>query len=73
MLQYVASIFAMNKTKELKTARILNQALEIIALITGEVSLFFFNFKDKSHLDSTVIRFKIFKDYVFVTCFRTFS
>ncbi|XP_075135529.1 uncharacterized protein LOC142210345 isoform X1 [Leptodactylus fuscus] len=36
MLQYVASVFKVNKSKDLKTARILNQALEIISLINEE-------------------------------------
>ncbi|KAG9472706.1 hypothetical protein GDO78_017939 [Eleutherodactylus coqui] len=36
MLQYIISIFTVNRNKDLKSARILNQALEVVSLITGE-------------------------------------
>ncbi|XP_075701871.1 uncharacterized protein LOC142665935 isoform X2 [Rhinoderma darwinii] len=36
MLRYVARVFTIDKNKDLKTARILNQALEIVSLISGE-------------------------------------
>ncbi|XP_069809544.1 uncharacterized protein [Dendropsophus ebraccatus] len=35
-LQYVANVFSMNKSRELKSTRMLNQALEIVSLIAGE-------------------------------------
>ncbi|XP_066443642.1 uncharacterized protein [Eleutherodactylus coqui] len=38
MLQYIISIFTVNRNKDLKSARILNKALEVVSLITGEVS-----------------------------------